>query len=126
MLIASMLIAQIVISASSRPLSPDEAVRVLRASRSTADLTDLRLAAVPEQPMPSVFVPWWPGDGPFGPFDQRLTQLDFLQRGSTPWIYGGYNAPGRFAVPGFHGWPRMYREPFAGRLRAPGRSRVKR
>lgn len=104
MLLASMLIAQVVISASAPPLSPAEAARVLRASRSTADLTDL---AAPELPLPSVRVPWRPGDGPFGPFDQRLTQLDFRQRGSAPWIYGSYDPWGRLHA---SGRPRIYRE----------------
>lgn len=109
MLLASMLIAQVVISASAPPLSPAEAARVLRASRSTADLTDL---AAPELPLPFVRVPWRPGDGPFGPFDQRLTRLDLLQRASAGWIYGGYGARGGFHAPGVHGWPLTSREPF--------------
>jgi hypothetical protein len=121
MLLASMLIAQVVISASAPPLSPAEAARVLRASRSTADLTDLPLAEAPEPPLLPVHANWRPGDGPFGSFDQRLTRLDFLRRGSVGWIPAGYDARARFHTPGVQGWPLTYRDPFVGMVRAPGR-----
>ena len=118
MLLASMLIAQVVISASAPPVSPAEAVRVLRASRSTADLTDLPRAKAPEPPLLPVHATWRPGDGPFGPFDQRLTHLDFMRRGSARWIHNGYDARSRFYAPSVHGWPLPSRDAFVG-MRCP-------
>src|SRR5688572_1933675 len=57
--------AVIVVTVSAPPLSPQEAVAVLRASQSISDRTDARSYPEPE---PSVTVPSRPGDGPFGAF----------------------------------------------------------
>ncbi len=95
----AMLIAQITVISLGPPLSPEEAVRVLRASRSTADMTDVHLGPVPDVPAPAVRSTWRPGEGPFGRFDDRLTRLDLLRRGSDRWIHVGYDARGHYHAP---------------------------
>jgi hypothetical protein len=62
-----LLIASFVVQSSAPPLSPEEAVRVLRASQSSADRTDARAVVVHDGPT-SIAIPSRSGDGPFGPF----------------------------------------------------------
>lgn len=64
----SMLLAlTFTVTASAPPLPPEEAVRVLRASRSIADRTDARSVEIPEAPR-SLTGRSSVTDGPFGPF----------------------------------------------------------
>jgi hypothetical protein len=66
-MLAAILAIQITVAISAPPVSPDQAVRILRGSRSIADRTDVRSLEMPESPS-VVVVRWEPGDGPFGPF----------------------------------------------------------
>lgn len=99
-MLAIMLIAQITVLSARPLLSPEEAVRVLRASRSPADMTDVHLGAAPVVAVPAVRSSWRPGDGPFGPFDDRLSRAGYVRRGSTRSIHVGYPARGRLFAPG--------------------------
>jgi len=99
-MLAIMLIAQITVISAPPPLSPEEAVRVLRASRSPADMTDVHLGAAAGVPALAMRSSWRPGDGPFGPFDDRLTQEDYARRWSTRSIHVGYHGRGRLFAPG--------------------------
>jgi hypothetical protein len=99
-MLAIMLIAQITVISARPLLSPEEAVRVLRASRSPADMTDVHVGAAPEVLAQAVRSSWRPGDGPFGPFDDRLSQGGYVRRGSARSIHVGYTARGRLFAPG--------------------------
>jgi len=66
-MLAAILATQITVAISAPPVSPDQAVRILRGSRSIADRTDVRSLEIPEGPS-VVVVRWEPGDGPFGAF----------------------------------------------------------
>jgi hypothetical protein len=98
-MLAIMLIAQITVISARPPLSPEEAVRVLRASRSPADMTDVHLGAASGVPAQAVRVSWRPGDGPFGPFDDRLSRARSVRRWSTRSIHVGYTVRGRLFAP---------------------------
>jgi hypothetical protein len=81
-MLAMMLIAQItVISDTPRPAA-DEALRILRTSRSLANQTDVVVADSRDMSTPVVRSRWRPGDGPFGPFTNRLSRLQ-VTRGSS-------------------------------------------
>jgi hypothetical protein len=64
-----MLIAQLVIHASAPPLAPQDAVTVLRGSKSIADRTGAYVVTPADAARPQVIViRSKPGDGPFGSF----------------------------------------------------------
>jgi hypothetical protein len=83
---------------SSRP-SPDQAVAVLQAGHSDANMTGVTLTA-PEATGPQVLIfGRQSGDGPFGPFPRLLPsrRLDGSRYTDPPWgsvPYGGYEGYG--------------------------------
>jgi hypothetical protein len=79
---ALVLVGQLTMTAAGGPLSPEEAVRVLRGSQSSADRTDA--GHYPEAP-PSVTVRWVPGAGPFGTFPWPAYVPSFR---TVPWPGG--------------------------------------
>ena len=80
-MLAMMLIAQItLISDTPRPAA-DEALRILRTSRSLANQTDV-VADSRDMSTRVVRSTWRPGDGPFGPLTNRLSRLQ-APRGSS-------------------------------------------
>lgn len=84
-MLAMMLIAQItVISGAPRP-SSEEAARILRASQSPANLSDVVLVDPPDVPTPAALSRWKPGDGPFGSFGDQLSRLQVSRGVGTNW-----------------------------------------
>jgi hypothetical protein len=69
-MLAALLAAQITVVSTAPPLNPEEAVRVLRASRSELDRTNVVSLEIPNSPR-VVVMRSRPGDGPFGPFHMR-------------------------------------------------------
>jgi hypothetical protein len=91
-MLAMMLIAQItVISGAPRP-SSEEAARMLGATRSPANLTDVVFVDAADVPTRVARSTWKPGDGPFGSFDNRITHSGVARRSRTLLRFPRYNS----------------------------------
>lgn len=104
----ALLIAQITILSTAPRLSPEEAVRVLKASGSMADRTDApvvpeaALSMVQQAPL-SIMVRSAAGDGPFGAFPQgwRLPPTNPTLTFGIPRRWGGFGGGGLVTSAGF-------------------------